>query len=204
MIDTFRTLSAALLLALLLSSAAMADEALDLQVEIGVKAYDDGDYERAKEILLPLAEAEHPKAINLIGLMHRYGRGFAAAPITACDLYEQSATRGYPSAMLNLSRCYERGVGRPIDTDMAHQWMLRAADNGVILAMIRLSDHERSTVEERRRWLQKAVISGNRYAAALLWNEGHKEDAPDFTLRDEICVLIRILVLHQGVLACDE
>jgi len=182
----------------------MADEAQDKQVEIGVETYNDGDYERAKAILLPLAEAGQPKAINLIGLMHRHGRGFTTDPITACDLYEQSATRGYPSAMFNLSRCYERGVGRPIDNDIAHQWMLRAANSGVILAILRLADHEHSTAEERRRWLQKAVKGGNRYAAALLWADGHREDAPDFSLLDELCIMVRIVVLHQGVLACDK
>jgi len=204
MIDIMRRILFVCLFTLSLSPAALADEAQDKQVEIGVTAYDGGDYQRAKTILLPLAEVGHPKAMNLIGLMHRYGRGFITAPTTACDLYEQSATRGYPSAMFNLSRCYERGVGRSIDNDIAHQWMLRAANSGVILAILRLADHEHSTAEERRRWLQKAVKGGNRYAAALLWADGHREDAPDFSLLDELCIMVRIVVLHQGVLACDK
>jgi len=46
------------------------------RMNVAEKSYDDGDYEATKKLRAPLSHEGHPKAINMIGLMHEFGRGF--------------------------------------------------------------------------------------------------------------------------------
>lgn len=172
--------------------------------ELGTKAYEDGDYNLAKSTLLPLAELNHAKALNIIGLMHKYGRGFSINLDTACEFYERAANLDYPPAMYNLSRCYELGLGKSIDHKKAYEWMMQSANDGFVKAMLYLVYHEQSTDEESLHWLKTAAGHGSKFAAAKLWLNGHREDAPDFSLLDELCVIVWITWLDQGIYACDE
>jgi len=201
--DMFRNLSATLLLTLLLSPAAIADEAQDKQVEIGVKAYDDGDYQRAKDILLPLAEAGHPKAMNMVGLMHYDTPVFPNDPVLECDWYERSAKAGFASGMYNLSICHNQGSGRMKDHTQMLYWRTMAANNGSTNAMINLASLDKSEGKDFRRWMLKAVEYGSSYAKVDLWLQGYKEDVPDITFRDILCVSWRILILKGSFKACD-
>ena len=202
MIDRIRTLSTALLLALFLSPAAMADEAQDRQVEVGVKAYDDGDYQRAKDILLPLAEAGHPKAMNMVGLMHYDTPVFPNDPVVECDWYERSANAGYPSAMYNLSICFNQGIGRNKDHKMTLHWRTLAANNGYISAMINLAALDPDEGAEYRRWMMKAQEHGSAYAKVSLWLQGYKTDS-QMTFKDFVCVSWRILIMNGEFEDCD-
>jgi len=201
--DMFRTLSAALLLTLLLSPAAIADEAQDKQVEIGVKAYDDGDYQRAKDILLPLAETGHPKAMNMVGLMHDDTTVFPNDPVVKCDWYERSASAGYMSGMYNLSTCFNHGIGRSNDKEQMLIWRTKAAELGYIPAMINLAGMDQNQGEHYRRWMNKAVKHGSKYAQVSLWLQGYKKDVPEIRVRDIFCVSLNILILDGDVLECD-
>jgi len=202
MMDMFRNLSAALLLTLLLSPAAIADEAQDKQVDIGVKAYDDGDYEQAKTILLPLAEAEHPKAMNMVGLMTKFGNGFTPNLEVACNWYEKSATAGYPSAMYNMSICYD-GFGRPDDSKQDRLWLLKAADAGHIPAMINLASRAPDKGKEYLYWNHRAIDQGSVFAKVGLWLDGYKEDVPSITFREIVCVSWNILIFDGDIRDCD-
>jgi len=204
MIERIHPFALMLIAILTFSTATFADEAQDALVESGINAYEDGDFERAKAILLPLAETSHSKAINVIGIMHDNGNGFPTNPGIACNLYERSARLGYPSAMYNLSHCFNEGHGRPLDSDAATKWIIKAAENGLIQAMLHLAIEASETEADRRYWLKRASDSGSKYAAAALWLDGHKEDAPDFSFLDSICVRVRILTLHHGVEVCDD
>jgi len=201
MMDTFRNFMTALLLALLLSPAAMADEAQDKQVKIGVAAYDDGDYARAKAILLPLAEAGHPKAMNMVGLMTKFGNAFTPNLEVACNWYEKSATAGYPSAMYNMSICYD-GFGRPDDPETDKFWLLKAADAGNIPAMINLASLDSSKGTEYRRWMMMAQDHGNAWAKVDLWLQGYKDDS-QMNLRDFVCVTWNITIMDGRFEDCD-
>jgi len=185
----------------------MADDAQDQQVEIGVAAYDDGDYQRAKAILLPLAEAGHPKAMNMIGLMHYDTPVFPNDPVLECDWYEKSAHAGYPAAMYNMSICFD-GNGRLKNPETSEAWLLQAAKNGHIPAMINLSALAPTKGEDYLKWHHMAVNHGNVFAKVSLWldayrNEIPKDEVPDVTLQEIICVSWRIIILDGAFEDCD-
>lgn len=185
-----------------LAATAMGDEAQDAQVEQGVSAYDEGDYRRAKDILLPLAEAGHPKAMNMVGLMHYDTPVFPNDPVAECDWYEKAANAGYPPAMYNMSICYE-GKGRPDEPEMEKAWLLKATEHGYIPALINLAGMDQTQGEHYRHWMNKAVQHGSKYAQVSLWLQGYKEDVPDIAARDIICVSWNILILNGEFRECD-
>lgn len=179
-----------------------ADEAQDRRVEQGVALYDDGAYAQAKTILLPLAEAGHPKAMHFIGRMNKFGQGFSAYPAIGCDWYERAANAGYANSMYNMSICYD-GFGRPDDPDMDKQWLLKAAEHGVTDAMINLSALDLTEGEEYRYWMNQAVQHGSVYAQVSLWLQGYKNDVPDIKVQDIVCVSVLVLILDRDFGACD-
>ena len=201
MIVQLRTLLFSLVFASL-ATTATGDEAQDAQVEQGVAAYDEGDYQRAKDILLPLAEAGHPKAMNMVGLMTKFGNGFTPNPEVACDWYEKSATAGYSSAMYNMSICYD-GFGRPNDPERHKFWLLRAADVGHVPAMINLSAFDPSKGEEYLKWHRLAIDHGSTFAKVSLWLDGFKDEVPDITFGEIVCVSWNIILLDGGFRECD-
>ena len=198
---------AALLLTLSLSAMAHADTAQDVQVEEGVKAYDAGDYQRAKDILLPLAEAGHPKAMNMVGLMHYDTPVFPNDPVVECDWYEKAAHAGYPSGMYNMSICFD-GNGRPLNSDASKAWLLKAADHGHISAMINLAALDTAKGSDYLKWHRMAVRHGNVFAKVSLWLDAYrgeipKHERPKVTLREIACVSWNIIILDGEFEDCD-
>ena len=202
--DMFRNLSAAFLLNLLLSPAAMADDAQDNQVEIGVAAYDDGDYARAKAILLPLAEAGNAEAMHIIGRMHEGTGVFPNDPKRECDWYERAAKLGLGTSMYNLSLCYDYIGGREKSRERELFWRTKAAEHGHIRAMLNLAGEDKTHGEEYRRWMNKAVQHGSKYAMVDLWLMGYERDVPAIRIRDITCTYIRIFIFDEDIYACDS
>lgn len=202
MVVRFQILFIAFVLALSLGGPVRAGEAEDAQVERGVAFYDDSEFEQAKAILLPLAKAGHPKAMHYIGRMHDGTSVFPKDPVVECDWYERAANAGYPSAMYNMSICYD-GFGRPDDPEVDKQWLLKAANHGVIAAMINIAHQDNDKGEHYRYWMNKAVDSGSRYAQVALWLQGYKQDVPDIKTRDIVCVSVFILILDGHFYDCD-
>ncbi|MBL4748096.1 MAG: sel1 repeat family protein [Magnetovibrio sp.] len=191
---------------LLVPSSVSAFEATleqDQLVEQGVAFYNDNEFEKAKAILLPLAEIGHPKAMNIVGLMHNNTGVFPNDPRIACDWYEKAANAGYPSAMYNMSNCYNDGIGRPKDPETDKHWLLKAADNGYTPAMIILSSLDKSEGEEYRYWMNMAREHGSVYAKVSLYLQGYAHDVPDLYIQDKVCVYVRIIILGGDKRVCD-
>ncbi|PCI39498.1 MAG: hypothetical protein COB46_08830 [Rhodospirillaceae bacterium] len=180
-----------------------ANEAQDQLVEQGVAFYDDEEYEKAKAILLPLAEAGHAKAMNIVGRMHENTGVFPNDPKIECDWYEKSANAGYVSAMNNLSICYEKGLGRPHDIDLMLGWREQSATKGSILGMINLARVDDEYGESYRYWMNQAVKHGSVYAKVSLKLQGYEQGVPDLKIQDTLCVYVRILIFDGSFLACD-
>jgi TPR repeat protein len=187
----------------LVAAPVRADEAQDRLVEQGVAAYDAGNYAEAKVILLPLAEAGIPWAMNTVGLMHDGTGAFPNDPKTECDWYERAANAGFASGMYNLSICYDWGDGRPKDLNEMLHWRNLAAESGSIPAMINLAALDSSEGEEYRRWMNQAAQHGSVYAKVSLWLQGYKHDVPDLKVQDIVCVSVRILILDGDFLDRD-
>ena len=199
-------LRAVVLSALLILPATFAagDEAQDALVAEGVKAYDDGDYQKAKDILLPLAEAGHPKAMNMIGLMHSNGYDYPQDRTIACNWYEQSAMAGYPPAMSNLSICFYWGDGRPQNISQAIFWDEKAAQLGHKNSQANLAaiyvDQDR---EKYLYWAQKAVANGSIKTKALMWGNGDGDLVTDLHWTDLVCVVVMIGWFDKRADYCD-
>ncbi|MBL4615900.1 MAG: sel1 repeat family protein [Magnetovibrio sp.] len=191
-----------LIVALCLTTSVQADETQDLLVEKGVAAYDDGDYQRAKNILLPLAEAGHPKAMNKIGIMHYDGIVFPKDPNIECDWYKQAAQGNYASAMYNISICYNHGHGRTQDSQKMLFWRINAAKHGSTAAMINLAALDLTEGEQYRHWMMMAQEYGSAWAKVDLWLQGYKDDS-QMNLGDFICVSWKITIMGGEFEDCD-
>lgn len=106
--------------------------------QAGVTAYDRGDYKRAFDEWLPLAERDDLAAQRNIGQMYRMGRGVPQNFAKAAKWYGRAAERGLASAQVNLGVLYLRGEGVPKDEAEAARWFEQAAKAGSVIAQYHL------------------------------------------------------------------
>ena len=98
--------------------------------DAGYEATEAGDYEKAYEIWLPLAElGDHAAQFNL-GLMYRHGLGVSQDYAKAVLWYRLAAVQGNAKAQTNLGSLYEKGQGVAQDYAKAVLWYRLAAVQG--------------------------------------------------------------------------
>ena len=114
-------LAAALLLAIV-APFAHADA-----LSRGAAAFDRGDYIRAAQDLVPLAERGNAQALGLLGFMYEHGFGVPQAYEAAFDLYCRGAIQGNPFAQAQLGLMYDKGHGTHQDFIQAYKWLDLAA-----------------------------------------------------------------------------
>ncbi|MGE4528065.1 MAG: tetratricopeptide repeat protein [Rhodospirillaceae bacterium] len=192
---------AALFLALLAPAAPAAAQTAD----DGFKAYDAGDYEKAKAIFLPLAEHGDPKAMNAIGLMYDFGKGYPKNATTACDWYEKAAGIGYLSAQRNLGACYIQGQGRPKSLETGLSWVKRAANSGSVEAQLSLFSYydDANNKKEAQRWLSMAMSSGSTVARVSGWVLGYKNTGTPISLKEVACFYAMNVIAREPFDYCD-
>ena len=94
----------------------------------GKEAYDNGDFQRAFELLLPFAKDGDPKSQNFIGTMYDYGEGVAEDNAEAVKWFRLVAEQGDATGQTNLGLMYENGSGVPEDKVEAAKWYRLAAE----------------------------------------------------------------------------
>lgn len=124
-----RLLSFALALLLLSACAGLAAPSA-AKFEEGVRAYDAGDYARAREVWLDLARQGDLAAQRNLGHLYRRGLGVAPDAQQAALWYRRAAERGLSTAQVNLGMLYLRGEGVRKDPAEAARWFMRAAGRG--------------------------------------------------------------------------
>lgn len=95
------------------------------------QAYLAKEYDKALEILEPLATDGDSDAQVLLGLMYDYGHGVEADPQTAIDWYTRAARQGLPVVQHDLGVKYFQGKGIERDYDQARLWWQMAANAGL-------------------------------------------------------------------------
>ena len=88
-----------------------------------------------------LQQADGGNAEAQYELAERYKRGVGGAEKNgahAAHYYELSAGQDYPQAMFGLGMCYLTGFGKERDYEQGIMWIRRAADRGVVDAMLLL------------------------------------------------------------------
>ncbi|MCF8469500.1 MAG: sel1 repeat family protein [Parvibaculum sp.] len=104
----------------------------------GVAAYDAGDYARAYDIWLPVAQTGDLAAMRNVALLLRQGKGVARDPERALYFYERAGRGGLVSAQVNTAFMYLDGDGTAQDYKTASFWFHAAAVAGVPVARYNL------------------------------------------------------------------
>lgn len=125
-------------LALLLLGAALltmpAPAAAD-RYEDGYAAYEAGDYKRAYQLWLPLAEQGGIDAQYAVGYLWEFGQGVKQSYVHAREWYERAAEADHDLAIYSLGYFYENGYGVRKDYGQAAHYYQRASDLGNVNAM---------------------------------------------------------------------
>ena len=106
--------------------------------EEGREAYINGDYQRAFQILSPLAEGGNSEAQKMMGIMYDYGHGVKADPKKALAWYILSAKQGDPAVQYQVGAKYFRGNDVKQDYQEAAKWWELAANGGQVDAQFNL------------------------------------------------------------------
>jgi uncharacterized protein len=114
--------AATVVLTALAASSAHADA-----LSRGAAALDRGDYIRAAQDLVPLADRGNARALGLLGFMYEHGFGVPQAYDAAFDLYCRGAVQGNPFAQAQLGLMYDKGHGTHQDFIQAYKWLDLAA-----------------------------------------------------------------------------
>jgi TPR repeat protein len=104
--------------------------AADGDYQLGLSAYERGDYVEAVQQWLPLAERGDAESQYRIGRLYYYGRGVNQDYAEAADWYLRAAELGHARAQSNIAIMYEEGRGLPVDLGQAAKWYAEAADQG--------------------------------------------------------------------------
>lgn len=105
----------------------------------GVAAYESGDYSRAFEIWLPLAQGGDLAAMRNVGLLLRKGLGTKRDPARALWFYEEAGQKGFGLAQLNAAFMHLNGDGVPRNLEAAAFWFHAAALSGNPIAQYNLA-----------------------------------------------------------------
>jgi hypothetical protein len=119
-----RLLPALAVLSMLASPAAGQD------FDLGLLAYDAGDYATALREFRLAAEQGNAMAQYNVGVMTYNGEGVAQNFAEAAEWYRRAAAQGYARAQSDLGDLYARGEGVPQDRVEAHKWYSLAAARG--------------------------------------------------------------------------
>lgn len=100
-----------------------------------------GQFEAAREALLPAARSGNADAEELIGVMYALGLGVERDPERAFEWYLRSSMKGHPGAQSGVGWYYEVGLGMPApDLVRAYMWYALSAIGGDPDAAISLEE----------------------------------------------------------------
>ena len=104
----------------------------------GVEAYDRGEFNKAYDIWLPLAQSGDLAARRNIGHLFRHGRGVRQDKPRALAFYQDAGRAGLVSAQLNAAFMHLNGEGTDADATQAAFWFHMAAAAGAPIAQYNL------------------------------------------------------------------
>ena len=140
----------------------------------GVEAYDRGDFTKAFNIWLPLAQQTDLAAMRNVGLLLRTGKGVKRDPARALWFYEEAGAKGFALAQVNAAFMHLQGDGVPKNLEAAAFWFHTAARAGSPIAQYNLAVmYERGSGVEKDMakalgWYALAARSGSKLAIARL------------------------------------
>lgn len=140
-----------------------------------IMAFQEGRYERVRELLGTDETADDPGAWYVLGRMYQEGLGGYEVDMGRAErLYRAAAEAGHVDAMLALADLFARGSGVNVNAAVARVWYERAAKAGNVPAMLLLAndlagrngaapDYARARI-----WYEQAAAAGSGAAMAAL------------------------------------
>ena len=132
-------------LALTVASVLLAASVHAATLAQGEAAFHDRAYDKAGQILLPMANGGSAEAQYWVGTMHAQGRGMRSDARAAAEWYQKAAEQGHAAAAFSLGFMYYTGSGEgssavAADAVKARRWLTRAADAGHAMAQAALGE----------------------------------------------------------------
>ena len=120
-----------------------------------------GEFEAAREELLPAARSGNAEAEELIGVMYGLGLGVEQDYERAFEWYLRASMKGHPGAQSGVGWYYELGLGMPApDLVRAYMWYTLSAIGGDPDAAISLEEVVKKMSPEQ---IERAHILVNDY-----------------------------------------
>jgi TPR repeat protein len=148
---------------------------------LGVKAFDDKNYELALTWFQPLAEKGHVRAQSYLGWMYESGRGVAMDYPEAARWYRRAGEQGDPYSQARLGYFYENGLAAMRDDKLAAQWYGKAAEAGDRQAQMSLAAEYRDgrgvarDFKAAEKWFSMAADQGSAWSQmnlGMLYSHG--------------------------------
>ncbi|VAW93222.1 hypothetical protein MNBD_GAMMA20-1718 [hydrothermal vent metagenome] len=108
------------------------------ELDEGMLAAEQGDYEKALRIFSPLAEAGNAEAQHNLAILYRSGHGVAKDLDKSRYWFLHAAEQGIAAAQYNLGYMYDMGEGVKQSDRYAFLWYRKAAEQGHSLAQTNL------------------------------------------------------------------
>ncbi|WP_135074918.1 tetratricopeptide repeat protein [Terasakiella sp. SH-1] len=185
---------------ILIAPTTFAQTAID-----GYKAYDAGDYEKAKAIIPSLAEQGDPIAMNAMGKWHHEGIIVEKSRKKACDWLEKAAKAGYVPSQYNFANCFHELGGRKENIKEHLNWLTKAGEQSHLRAQLRLMFWYMDTNKKLAQlWGEKAAAQNNATARVSLWMSNLDDNIPPVKFSEIACVFFNNMILDKDWLTCDD
>jgi TPR repeat protein len=145
----------------------------DPRVKEGFAAYQAGDFKKAYDIWLPLAEAGNAEAQFRVGRLYHLGEGVQKNIQNAIHWYESAADADHSMASYNLGVTYDFGEDISKDDAKAFIFYTKAANLchtsaqrnlGILYAITRTKKRWERDYAEAVKWLMVASMLGDKKA----------------------------------------
>lgn len=136
--------------------------------------YLNGNYTKAYNVFLELANSGHAGAQSYLGICYYNGYGVQPSYDEAVKWFREAAEQGYPEAQYYLGICYINGYGVQQSYVDAYEWYTRAAVQGYAKAQYALGNcylfghGVPQSYDEAVEWFRKAAAQGNAEAQFFL------------------------------------
>lgn len=109
------------------------------EFDVGMTAYRSGEYEKALEVWLPMAEQGVADAQYGIAVMYENGHGVPKDEAKALEWYLKAAEQGDANAQFMAAVIYGRGTSVKYDVLERLKWYHKAAEQGHVMAQFFLA-----------------------------------------------------------------
>ena len=116
----------------------------EAECRLGEYCFDEGNYAKARFWYKRAADRGNGEALNMQGILRSSEEYGLHNDRKAVEYYWKSAEAGYGWGMYNLASCCEEGRGIAKDLELALEWYVKAADEGI---------------EDAKKWLREHIMT---------------------------------------------